>query len=286
MSRRAGEKINFGEVIFPENSNPCNALFGRTGTAAPFRRVVSQPEGIAVSFSEQLSAAIAAVKTFQQVENLSREIIAAWGARLLDDDATEAAQQALAARKRSLMDDPRPAVRKAFKAPPRHRVPRSPDRAKSLARRRACATSGAVPSRIACRFTTAETAVLAVIAGEVGQRGACILPIDAVAALAGTSRSVVKRALREAKALGLITVTERPRPGMKHLPNVVKIISPDWRAWIDRGPKRDRHENHILNKAQGPENRGSLGSARKCGGGAPPSRPAPGQLEVSVSARA
>lgn len=202
-----------------------------------------------MSFSDQLTAAIAAVRTYAQIDNLSRELWAAYAAGLIADDDAQAATELLHARRRSLRDDPRPPVRKAFAAPPKRRPPpRSPDRAKSLARRRACATSGAVPSKIACQFTQGETAALAVIAGECSERGACTLPIDAIAALAGTSRSVVKRALREAKALGLITVTERPRPGQKHLPNVVKIVSPEWRTWIDRGSKRDRLGNQISNK--------------------------------------
>ncbi len=226
-----------------------------------------------MSFSAQLSAAIAAVKTSAQIDNLSRELWAAYAAGLLDDDAAQAATELLHARRRSLRGDPRPQARKAFCAPPKRRAaPRSPDRAKSIARRRACATSGAVPSRIACQFTTGETAVLAVIAGEVRERGACSLPIDALGALSGTSRSVVKRALREAKALGIITVTERPRPGQKHLPNVVKIVSPEWRAW-DRGPARDRLGNSTCKK--GPAERESTGkglSERRIFE-APPSRP-------------
>ncbi len=211
-----------------------------------------------MSFSDQLTAAIAAVRTYAQIDNLSRELWAAYAAGLIADDDAQAATELLHARRRSLRDDPRPPVRKAFAAPPKRRPPpRSPDRAKSLARRRACATSGEVPSKIACQFTQGETAALAVIAGECRERGACTLPIDAIAAIAGTSRSVVKRALGEAKALGLITVTERPRPGQKHLPNVVKIVSLEWRTWIDRGPKRDRLGNQRSNK--GPATRGPAG---------------------------
>jgi DNA-binding MurR/RpiR family transcriptional regulator len=49
---------------------------------------------------------------------------------------------------------------------------------------------------IAASFTPGEQAALAVVAREVQARQVCVLPIDAIAALAGVSRSTVKNALR------------------------------------------------------------------------------------------
>ena len=54
-----------------------------------------------------------------------------------------------------------------------------------------------------------EAAVLAVVAVEVRHHGACTLTIGHIAALAGVGRSTVKRALREAHALGVIRIKER-----------------------------------------------------------------------------
>ena len=55
----------------------------------------------------------------------------------------------------------------------------------------------------------------------------------------GTSRSVVKRALRLAKRNRHIIVTEgRRRGGRKSLTNVIHIISPEWNTWIRHTPKR------------------------------------------------
>jgi len=51
--------------------------------------------------------------------------------------------------------------------------------------------------------------VLAVVAVEVRHHGACTLTIGHMAALAGVGRSTVKRALREAVALGFVCVEER-----------------------------------------------------------------------------
>jgi DNA-binding transcriptional MocR family regulator len=58
------------------------------------------------------------------------------------------------------------------------------------------------------------------------------LPIDAIAALAGVSRTTVQNALRAAKALGLIFARERRRLGLPSLTNVLRVISPEWAAWL------------------------------------------------------
>jgi hypothetical protein len=109
------------------------------------------------------------------------------------------------------------------------------DRARSIERRRRQAASGAMPPAIASRFTTGEAAALAVIGREAQRAGRCALFIDAIAALAGTCRSVVQSATREAARLGLIKVTERRIPGRKSLSNLVEVISPEWRAWLAIG---------------------------------------------------
>jgi hypothetical protein len=48
--------------------------------------------------------------------------------------------------------------------------------------------SGIVPAKIAASFTMAELAVLTVIARQCQRAGACVLPVDALAALAGVRR--------------------------------------------------------------------------------------------------
>jgi hypothetical protein len=79
---------------------------------------------------------------------------------------------------------------------------------------------------------------LAVVAREVQRAGRCNLFIDAIAALAGTCRSVVQSAVREAARLGLIRVSERRIPGRKSLSNIIEVISPEWRAWLLIGFRR------------------------------------------------
>jgi hypothetical protein len=82
--------------------------------------------------------------------------------------------------------------------------------------------------------------VLCVLAGEVKHHGICDLPIDRIAALAGVCRTTTQTALHEARRLAHIKITERPQRGRKSLTNLVQILSPDWLAWIRRGPSAHR----------------------------------------------
>src|SRR5271169_3072196 len=84
--------------------------------------------------------------------------------------------------------------------------PRSPDRQASLERRRRQALSGVVPAKLAAAFTMGEVAALSVIARQCQRAGVCVLPIAAIAALAGVCRTVVQSAMRQARKLGLILV--------------------------------------------------------------------------------
>ena len=89
-----------------------------------------------------------------------------------------------------------------------------------------------MPPALACRFTLAEQAVLAVVAAEVARHGRCTLVIDHIAALAGVSRATVKRALREAQRLSLVRIEERRLSAWRNAPNVVTIVSSEWSAWL------------------------------------------------------
>ena len=92
-----------------------------------------------------------------------------------------------------------------------------------------------MPAKIAASFTMAELAVLTVIGRQCQRAGVCVLPVDAIAALAGCSRTTVKNAMRQAKLLGLFLVKERRIPGRKSLTNIVTIISKEWLGWLKLG---------------------------------------------------
>ena len=136
----------------------------------------------------------------------------------------------------------RPAIRAKLPAPglstrftPRQR-PRSPDRKAWRDRRRLLGGSSALPPNLRHHYTEGQRAVLCIVAGEVKRHGVCDLPIDKIAALARVCRTTVQTTMHEARRLGHIAITERPRPGCKNLPNMVEIISREWRTWLKRGP--------------------------------------------------
>ena len=100
--------------------------------------------------------------------------------------------------------------------------------------------SSALPDNLRHHYTEGQRSVLCVVAGEVKRHGICDWPIDRIAALAGVCRTTVQTTLHEARRLRHVEITERPQPGRKNLPNVVEIISTEWRTWIRRAPSATR----------------------------------------------
>lgn len=111
-------------------------------------------------------------------------------------------------------------------------------RFEGVRKRRTWSTSGALPPRLRAHFTPGENAVAAVIRAEVRRHGSCSLSHTSIAKSAGlASTTVVKRFVRHARALGLIKVAHRPIPGGRHKTNVVTIVSAEWQAWNEAGPR-------------------------------------------------
>jgi AraC-like DNA-binding protein len=121
---------------------------------------------------------------------------------------------------------------KGSEKPAGRRVGARPRTAAAVERRRSLASQGWFPHAIAARFTVGEQAALAVIAQEVARHGSCSLFIEKIAALAGVTRSTVKRALKEAHGLGMIRIEERRLTGWRNDANVVTIVDPAWLAWL------------------------------------------------------
>ena len=120
------------------------------------------------------------------------------------------------------------------------RPPRSPDRQRSIERRRRLAASGPLPPALASSFTTGELAALHVVGAEALHRGYCGLALGEIAGRSGVSISTARRAVREAQRIGLLKVEERRRFRAPSLTNVLTVVSAEWRTWLDRGPKRGR----------------------------------------------
>ena len=116
------------------------------------------------------------------------------------------------------------------------------ERTKRRHRKRMLGGSSALPDTIRHHYTEGERAAMCVVAGEVKRHGICDLSIDEIADRAGVGRTTVQNAMHEARRLGHVEITERPRRGAKNLPNAVKITSAEWHAWIwiKRGPSAAR----------------------------------------------
>lgn len=196
-------------------------------------------------FRDQVEAAIVAARGGRALDEVSRLVWRALAAGELGDDDAQALAERIHARRelsglgRAETGQGRPPARIGMFGPPRP-AQRPRVRSEAVERRRRVAASGALPPAIAARFTTGEAAVLSIIVLEVRERGRCTLPMDAIAARAGVSRTLAKGALRIARSLGLVRVTHRPRPGQKHLPNLIEITDRAWCAWIAARPQTDR----------------------------------------------
>ena len=212
----------------------------------------------------QLGAAIASASTPAQLDQLAGTLWRAYAAGQIADDQAQSLGEAIEARRQALRrpvhspsalrvaivrgetqsavsEVPRPAPGLRRNGPRQLvlRIPRpvSYDRTHSLERRRHLAASGPMPPQLAASFTTGELAVLRIIADEVREHGQCDRTLGEIAARAGVCRATAQNALRHAARLGLLTIEERRRSGRSNLPNVVRITSREWLAWLARGPK-------------------------------------------------
>jgi hypothetical protein len=93
---------------------------------------------------------------------------------------------------------------------------------------------------MACQLTPCERALAAIIREDHLKQGYSDRCHDLAAVLIGACSKTVHRVQQRLEELGWITIEERERPGRKHLPNIVRIVSREWLAWIERGaaPKK------------------------------------------------
>ncbi len=195
-------------------------------------------------FSTHVSAAIGAA-SLKQLDGLAVTVWKAWGSGQLDDATAETLSASVEARRLWLRGTAPAATATTQDRPPlpRHLFPvrrpqRSPDRQRSLVRRRSIAIAGVMPPALAAQFTVGELAALGIIATEAGIDDVCDSSIAEIAARAGIGRTTVQNAVRRAGQLGLLLMTERRRPGRPSLTNLIQIISKEWKAWIKLGGKR------------------------------------------------
>jgi hypothetical protein len=101
-----------------------------------------------------------------------------------------------------------------------------------------------MPPSIAAQFTVGEQAALAVIARAARQQRGGTLQwfTDKIAVLAGVSRSTARNAIRKAKALGFLHVTEQRVTWWRNAANKITVAAAAWRSWLGWGQKPDRHD--------------------------------------------
>lgn len=177
-----------------------------------------------MSFAEELRRAVEAAPR-RELAEMSALLWKAFAAEQVDE--TEAGEISLLIQARKAL--PPIAKPKPIRAGSR---PRSPA---SVERRRSWAASGRLPPSLSARFSTGELAVLVVVATQVKKSGDCRWPHARIAAIAGVSESTTRRALRAARELGLVQIEERRVSAFRNEPNIVRIISPEWRAWLRVG---------------------------------------------------
>ncbi|WP_237482567.1 hypothetical protein [Lichenibacterium dinghuense] len=147
----------------------------------------------------------------------------------------------------------------------RRRVGSRPRSPAAMERRRRWTSSGWLPPQLAARFTMGETAALSAIAAEVARRGLCRLTIGHIAALAGVGRTTVQNAVRQAVALGILTSEEWRLSAWRSAPNTVRIISPEWRAWLKMRDRKRAGDHPRQAESTAPSISGAKASASKSG---------------------
>lgn len=195
----------------------------------------------AMSVAETLRAAVTAARSDVRLVELSRTIWQGHAAGALDDQNAQSLSELVQAHRVALRG-PQAAPGRIPGRPsifPPKRLQRSPDRAKSVERRRTLAASGPLPPALAARFTNGELAVLKVIADEVRTYGACELCVGAIAARAGVSATTTRNARRTAEQHGYLSVEERRRHGRRNDTNRITVTDLSWQAWIKKGHKAE-----------------------------------------------
>lgn len=180
-------------------------------------------------FVHQLEAAISGAPV-ASLQNLSGTIWKALAAGQITEADADRLSMALEARREAF--SAKGGRNPSSPSTSRPRASTGPQRAAAIERRRRQASSGELPPGIATHFTMGEAAVLAVMAREIRRCGSCTFVMDKIAALAGVCRTTARNALRRAQQLGLIRITERRVRWWRNLPNIVTMLSPDWRRWL------------------------------------------------------
>lgn len=160
---------------------------------------------------------------------------------LRDQEAQELSEAACS--RRSLLQVAReaglPPARTYFPQRPkseqsRHQAASGPRCPVRWARKRRLGDMAALPPNVRDRFTEGERAVLYIVASDCRQHGSCGSSVKEIGDRADVGATTVRNALRRARHLGLLDITDRPQWRARHLPNLVKIQCRRWLAWLKK----------------------------------------------------
>ena len=194
-------------------------------------------------FAQEIRRAIEAAPRIT-LPNVAALLWRAYGEGQLSEDEATTLSELIELRKVFTKSGGNPRAASDRVGSPRKAVGSRPRTDASMERRRRWAASGRLPPALAARFTLAEQAVLALVAAETARRGDCRLAVGHVAAIVGVSETTVRNAIRQARTLGLVTVEERQITGFRNDTNIVRIVSPEWSAWLRLGRKAPGYCRH------------------------------------------
>ena len=179
-----------------------------------------------------LDAAIAAAPRCR-LDDMARAVWSALAGDQITEHDAERLSMAVQARRAES------AVRQPKRKTPASEPLKPAQRQAAIERRRRQAASGALPPSIAAHFTLGEQAALAVIARAARQQRGGTLQwfTDKIAVLAGVSRSTARNAIRKAKALGFLHVTEQRVTWWRNAANKITIAAAAWVKWLGGGVK-------------------------------------------------
>ena len=178
-------------------------------------------------FATHFAGAISRAQ-FHELHGLSGKLWKAFAAGHVDEAQAQHLAEAIEARKPKRSE---PTSFAPPKAPRQHRQ-KSPDKAKSIERRRRLAKLCPLKPEVAAGFTTCELAVIYIVVTEILLHGRCSLYIAIIAARAGTCETTVRNTIRKARDHGLLYRQERRRKGQHSLANLVSILNREWGEWL------------------------------------------------------
>ena len=133
---------------------------------------------------------------------------------------------------------------------PRRSVGSTPRTPESIERRRGWADGTEMPTHHRRKFTRAQLGVVNFLLKWCFEKGACRLPIEAIAGRVGTCKTVVREAVRKAVGLGLIESKEHRRSYWRSDPNTIRLVGQEVKDWLRIGAEMAKRAAGIATRVK------------------------------------